>query len=326
MNFKLFIASIAALMLSACSGNYDKLDEARAALGVASKSAVRVSVYGKQLPQVADNVKSVDTGRLKVYIMDGDDPYRENLVEEVDMAYRVPVQAKPVRVAHVQKKRSPVQHAVMNSQQEAQRRIDNLRQLPAQRKPPTVVKPKTKVSAKVNTYQYSAASKVRELPSAHNARKLPAYDQANKAVGGDNIKQLQSARPAPVKISEAPQRQWQKPAYKPLSENKKVVVRYQIPRSSPENTEQKARRLRAELAVRELKESKDLYRKAQSDVSKTRKKRRRSKRIYNTMPNPGLKTKPKLKSLKRKMSTKKKGTKKLKGKWKWDENGEMIRS
>lgn len=72
-----------------------------------TSSVVRVSVLaGDPLPQVANSPRSVNTGRLKIYVMDEENPYRENIVQEVDMNYRVPSKAEGqrIRVASLAKK------------------------------------------------------------------------------------------------------------------------------------------------------------------------------------------------------------------------------
>ncbi len=115
-----------------------------------SSAAVRVSVLGgSPLPQVADNVRSVDTGRLKVYVMDGGNPYRENVVQEIDMSYRVPAVAegKRLRVASTHR-RVVVKDAIKRA--------------------PVVTEIKQQVGPTVTVYKGGESSKIVTLPSKTN--------------------------------------------------------------------------------------------------------------------------------------------------------------
>lgn len=98
---RLFLVFFMVVSLSACS----KIKSSRA-----SSNAVRVSVLsGEPLPQVAENAMLARTGKLKVYIMDEEDTYRKDIVQEVDVNYGVPAVAKEdrVRVASLARKAEP---------------------------------------------------------------------------------------------------------------------------------------------------------------------------------------------------------------------------
>lgn len=109
-----------------------------------SSKAMRVSVIsGSPLPQVADNVGSV--GKLKIYIMNEENTYRKDIVQEVDVDYRVPskLQREKMQIASVSNKmvRQPLAYST---------------------NPTRPVKPRasSKAPVKISVYKGGEASKV----------------------------------------------------------------------------------------------------------------------------------------------------------------------
>lgn len=247
MNSKLLVfMSFAITFLSACSSGTGV-----AGIGGSSKT-VRVSVLaGNPLPQVADSVRSVYTGKLKVYIMNEENTYRKDIVQEVNMNYAVPSKAEGerLRIASLNKKmvRVPIGHSAKKTSSHKTRKI---------------------MPAKVNKYSAGASSKV-VTKSSHVYK-------------------------PPVKVTEVPLSNWQKPK----QQEKKSLSDYQE-------------------AIKRLNKQKSIDAKAKKDPVKKRAK----KRIYNYHKN-SVETQKTNKRVKRTKSNRLK----RKGKWKWDENGKIIRS
>ena len=137
-----------------------------------SSSAVRVSVLGgSPLPQVAESARSVNTGRLKIYVMDNDDPYRGNVVQEVDANYRVPTVAegKRIRVASIGNTKKPVARSARQPSVKKPKTIKST--IPAIREVRTPEPPK------VQRYIGSNSSKVVTLPPDKPLSQKPVSQQ-----------------------------------------------------------------------------------------------------------------------------------------------------
>ena len=171
MSFRLLLLVTFALIISACS-NISELK---------SSNSVRVSVVGDPVPQVAEGVKSVDTGRLKIYVLDQENPYRKNLAQEVDMGFRVPVAGKAIRVAQAKPKyraKAPVRRAAVKQ-------------------------------SKHKKYQYNARKKARKP-----ARTKPYPRKPKVKVSEIRAKQWRKPKAKTSKPKAAPKKRWRKPKAK----------------------------------------------------------------------------------------------------------------
>ena len=262
-----------------------------------SSSVVRVSVLGGDpLPQVAPSAKSVNTGRLKIYVMDEDNPYKENVVQEVDMNYRVPSVAEATRIQQTQRRvvqRSAPQPRVARPQ--PKRAVAQAKPAARYKKPPATPPP---------VIAPRAAPVVKRNPV------MPAKVQTYSEVGS---KQQKSRA-----VALAPKQYLPAPSSVYVSATLLNEQHTQPPNNTIPYSVQHAR-----IAREPVKKS---YKKRARKV----KKKRSNKSLYNKHKR---KIKPR-RSKKRTKATRKKSrikskTKrsiKKKGKWKWDADGRLLKA